>query len=146
VGRLAAENGNFGNDKNTKLKHVYLYSDGSCSNNPGTGGYGTILIYNEHKKELHGRVENTTNNRMELLGIIKGFECLKEKCMVTVVTDSKYVVDTINNNWKIKKNKDLWEQLNKLLLQHETEFKWIKGHNGNPENERCDYLARLRDE
>ena len=138
------------------MKKVTVYSDGACSPNPGPGGYGTILIYGKHRKEMSGNSENTTNNRMEILGVIKGLEALKEPCEVDVFSDSKYVVDAINKNWIIswqkknwlmdkttpRPNVDLWKILLELLAKHKVTFHWVKGHDGNIENERCDELAR----
>ncbi len=137
------------------LKKVKIYTDGACSGNPGPGGYGTILKYNGHVKELSEGYKNTTNNRMELLAIIKGLEALKEPCEVIVYSDSRYIVDAINkgwlyrwanNNWKrnkteMAKNIDLWQRLLEQLKRHKVIFKWVKGHAGHPENERCDQLA-----
>ena len=129
--------------------------ESACSGNPGAGGYGVILRYNGKEKELSGGDANTTNNRMELMGVITGLSALKEPCKVTLTTDSKYVVDSITKgwvyNWKkkgwIKSDKkpalnvDLWEKLLPLLETHEVTFMWVKGHAGHPENERCDRLA-----
>ncbi len=140
---------------NQPKKQVYIFSDGACSGNPGPGGYGVILRCNGREKELSGGEHQTTNNRMELMGVITGLEALKYPCKVTIQTDSKYVVDGIEkgwakswkkNNWiksdkKPALNKDLWERLLKLLEIHEVTFTWIKGHAGHPENERCDRLA-----
>lgn len=140
---------------NEPKKQVYIFSDGACSGNPGPGGYGVILRCDDREKELSGGEHQTTNNRMELMGVITGLEALKYPCKVTVQTDSKYVVDGIEkgwakswkkNNWiksdkKPALNKDLWEKLLKLLEIHEVTFTWIKGHAGHPENERCDRLA-----
>lgn len=137
------------------MKKVEIYSDGACSGNPGPGGYGTVLVYNGFEKELSEGYESTTNNRMELLGCIKGLECLKEPCEVTVTSDSKYLCDAINQGWleawkargwkkadkKPVLNQELWESLDKLLAIHKVTFKWIKGHNGHKYNERCDTLA-----
>lgn len=134
---------------------VYIFSDGACSGNPGPGGYGVILRCGEKEKELSGGESDTTNNRMELSGVIAGLEALKYPCKVFLQTDSKYVVDGIEkgwakswqrNNWiksdkKPALNKDLWERLLKLLDIHEVKFLWIKGHAGHAENERCDRLA-----
>lgn len=134
---------------------VYIFSDGACSGNPGPGGYGVILRCGEKEKELSGGESDTTNNRMELSGVIAGLEALKCPCKVFLQTDSKYVVDGIEkgwakswqrNNWiksdkKPALNKDLWERLLKLLDIHEVKFLWIKGHAGHAENERCDRLA-----
>ncbi len=137
------------------IKFVEIFTDGACSGNPGPGGYGVVLRYGTKEKELSGGDSSTTNNRMELLGVITGLAALKEPCQVTLTTDSKYVVDSITKgwvyNWKknnwIKSDKkpalnvDLWEQLLPLLEKHKVTFKWVKGHAGHPENERCDRLA-----
>lgn len=137
------------------MKTVYLYTDGACSGNPGPGGYGAILKYGQHVKEICGGDENTTNNRMELLGVIKGLEALNEPCHVVLTSDSKYVIDALSlgwaekwkqNGWKRNKkdaalNPDLWEKLLQLTSTHEMEYHWVKGHAGHPENERCDRLA-----
>ena len=137
------------------MKNVNLYTDGACSGNPGPGGYGVILEYNGKKKELSQGYIETTNNRMELLAVIKGLDALKEPCIVEVISDSKYVVDAINkgwvyvweeNNWiksdrKPVQNVDLWENLLALMDEHEVTFRWVEGHKGHPENERCDALA-----
>lgn len=138
------------------LKNVTVYTDGGCISNPGgNGGYGVVLLYNNYRKELSGGFRNTTNNRMELMAAIKGLEVLKERCDVTIYSDSKYLVDAIELGWVIKwknngwmrtkkeaaKNVDLWVKLLNLLEKHEVKFKWVKGHSGNIENERCDYLA-----
>jgi len=130
---------------------IEIYTDGSSRGNPGPGGYGTILRMGEHYKELSGGYRLTTNNRMELLGVIKGLEALKKlNSEVTVYSDSKYVVDAINLKWvfcwvkkdfKDKKNKDLWIRLLEIYKKHQVKFVWIKGHNAHPENERCDFLA-----
>jgi len=136
------------------VKKITLYSDGACSGNPGPGGFGTILDYNGQEKEMSGGFRKTTNNRMELLGVITGLKALKEPCEVTVVTDSQYVVNAMEkgwarkwkaNNWKRKTGKalnpDLWEELLGLSDIHKVSFKWVRGHNGHPQNERCDVLA-----
>ncbi len=137
------------------MKEITIYTDGACSGNPGPGGWGTVLRYGEHEKELSGGENPTTNNRMELTAVIRGLEALKEPCKVTVVTDSKYVSDGITKGWaygwrkkgwkksdgKPALNPDLWEQLLDLIAKHEVTFVWIKGHAGHPENERCDALA-----
>ena len=136
-------------------KLVYIYSDGACSGNPGPGGYGVILRCDGKEKELSGGEPHTTNNRMELSGVIAGLEALKYPCQVILQTDSRYVVDGIEkgwakswrrNNWiksdkKPALNSDLWEKLLDLLEVHEVKFVWIKGHAGFEENERCDRLA-----
>ena len=132
-----------------------IYADGACSGNPGVGGFGALLRADEKEKELSGCEELTTNNRMELLGVICGLEALKRPCRVRITTDSDYVVkgmtkwiDTwIRKNWmnaqkKNVLNRDLWERLLRASQPHEVEWVWIKGHNGHPENERCDRLAR----
>ncbi len=138
-----------------KLKHVDIYTDGACSGNPGKGGYGVVLKYNGAVKELSEGFISTTNNRMEILAAIKGLEVLKEPCEVTLYSDSKYLVDSVNQGWIIKwqknnwyrtksekaKNIDLFKRLLELLGVHKVEFVWIKGHAGHPENERCDELA-----
>ena len=136
-------------------KHVDIYTDGACSGNPGPGGYGAILVYNGREKELSGGERETTNNRMELLAVITALEALKEPCHVTVTTDSRYVSDGISKGWaeswrahgwkksdgKPALNRELWERLLELVLTHEVEFVWVKGHAGHPYNERCDTLA-----
>ena len=138
------------------MKKVTIYTDGACSGNPGPGGYGTVLIYGKHRKEMSGYSENTTNNRMELLSVIKGLEALKQPCEVDIFSDSKYVVDAINKKWAInwqrknwmkdkttpRLNADLWKVLMELLTKHKVAFHWVKGHDGNIENEKCDELAR----
>ncbi len=139
------------------MKKVEIYSDGACSQNPGPGGWAFIIKFNNHILEKSGGEEKTTNNRMELLGIINALKTLKEPCDVLIYTDSKYVVDSIEkgwvfrwkeNNWmKNKKqqalNKDLWAKLLNLLEIHKTKFNWIKGHANCKENNRCDKLAVL---
>lgn len=137
------------------LKQVVIYTDGACSGNPGPGGYGVVLLYNGHRKELSGGFRKTTNNRMELLGAIEGLRALKSPCAVKLHTDSQYVVNAIEKGWAAKwrangwmrnkkdkaVNPDLWEQLLGLCKQHKVEFVWVRGHAGNVENERCDVLA-----
>ncbi len=139
------------------MKTVEIYSDGACSKNPGPGGWAFILKYKEHVIEKSGGERHTTNNRMELLGIINALKMLKEACNVNIYTDSKYVVDSITKGWakrwqkngwmKNKKeealNKDLWQKLLSLLNKHSCTLNWVKGHAGHPENERCDKLAVL---
>ncbi|MBE7022015.1 MAG: ribonuclease HI [Ruminococcaceae bacterium] len=139
----------------SEQKTVELFTDGACSGNPGPGGWGTLLRYGAHTLELSGGYRLTTNNRMEILAVIRGLERLKEPCRVELYSDSKYVVDAVNqgwvygwkkNNW-LKSNKDpalnvdLWEQLLPLLARHTVTLHWVKGHDGHPENERCDVLA-----
>lgn len=137
------------------MKHVEIFTDGACSGNPGPGGYGAILRFGAHEKELSGGEAATTNNRMELMGVISALEALKEPCAVTLTTDSRYVVDSITKRWvyswrsngwiksdkKRALNVDLWERLLPLLETHSVELVWVKGHVGHPENERCDALA-----
>ena len=134
---------------------VIMYSDGGCLNNPGPGGYGVVLLYESKRKELYGGFHKTTNNRMELTGCIEGLKALKYPCPVVLHTDSRYVVNGISKGWaerwKKKKwmrsinapaeNYDLWDQLLSLCEVHQVTFKWVKGHAGNTENERCDRLA-----
>ncbi len=135
---------------------VTMYTDGSCLGNPGPGGYGTVLLYGENRKELSQGYSDTTNNRMELLAVITGLETLTRSCDVELWTDSKYVQQAITKGWlknwqrngwktaakKPVKNQDLWRKLMPQLEQHQVEFRWVKGHSGHPENERCDELAR----
>ena len=139
------------------MKKVQLYTDGACRGNPGRGGWGAILVWGSYEKEMSGGERETTNNRMELLAAIEGLSALKEPCEVTVISDSKYVVEAVNkgwvyswesNNWrksdkKPAQNVDLWEHLLALMEEHIVTFEWIEGHNGHPENERCDELAVL---
>ncbi|MBO4467957.1 MAG: ribonuclease HI [Clostridia bacterium] len=136
-------------------KTIEIFTDGACSGNPGPGGYGVILRYKGHEKELSGGEKSTTNNRMELTAVIKGLEALKEPCSVILTTDSKYVSDGINNGWarswkqngwrkadkKPALNTDLWDTLLLLLDKHDVTINWVKGHAGHKENERCDFLA-----
>ena len=138
------------------IKFVEIFTDGACSGNPGPGGYGVVLRYGTREKELSGGDSSTTNNRMELLGVITGLAALKEPCQVTLTTDSKYVVDSITKgwvyNWKknnwIKSDKkpalnvDLWERLLPLLEKHKVTFNWVKGHAGVEYNELCDQLCQ----
>ena len=137
------------------MKKIEMFTDGACSGNPGPGGWGTILRFGTVEKELSGGESMTTNNRMELTAVIRGLEALKEPCRVTVTTDSRYVVDGIEKGWakgwrargwvksdkKPALNPEIWGRLLDLLEQHEVTFRWIKGHAGHPENERCDQLA-----
>ena len=138
------------------MKKIDIYTDGACSGNPGAGGYGIVMLYKGIRKELSQGYRVTTNNRMEMLAVIKALECLKEPCQVTLYSDSKYVVDSITKGWvygwkkrgwiksdkKKALNVDLWERLLPLLEKHQFEFIWVKGHAENVENERCDELAR----
>lgn len=137
------------------MKKIDIYTDGACSGNPGPGGWGAILRYGNHQKEISGSENNTTNNRMEITALIKALEIVKEPCNIKVYTDSKYVCDSITKGWALSwKNKgwkkgdgkpalnsDLWEKLLSLISIHNVEFTWIKGHAGHPENELCDKLA-----
>lgn len=137
------------------MKEVILYTDGACSGNPGSGGYGAILIYNGVEKEISGGEANTTNNKMEMLAVIKGLEMLKEPCSVSVYSDSAYVVNSIEKGWiyswkkngwrkadkKEVKNVDLWERLLKQMEIHDVKFLKVKGHSTDELNNRCDRLA-----
>ena len=136
-------------------KQVELFTDGACSGNPGPGGWGAILRYKGVEKEMSGKEANTTNNRMELTAAIMGLEALKTACDVTLYSDSKYLCDGVNKGWvfswkkngwrkadkKPALNTDLWERLLTQLAIHKVEIIWVKGHEGHPENERCDKLA-----
>lgn len=130
---------------------VEIYTDGACSGNPGPGGWGVLLRYGEHEKELCGGEAETTNNRMEMMAVIKALEALKKRSVVDLYTDSQYVQKGVNEwmagwkakNWPAKiKNQDLWKQIDALLGAHDVTFHWVKGHAGHPENERADELAR----
>ena len=137
------------------MKKLEIYTDGACSGNPGPGGWGAILCYKHQEKEISGGEKNTTNNRMELLGVISALEILKEPCDITITSDSRYVVDGITKGWAKKwrsqgwmrnkkepaLNPDLWERLLTELDKHKVNFVWVKGHNNHPMNERCDKLA-----
>lgn len=136
-------------------KSVAIYTDGSCLGNPGPGGYGVVLNYNGHSKELSQGYTLTTNNRMELLAAIVGLEALTQVCEVTLTTDSQYVKQGIElwlSGWKKRnwltaskqavKNKDLWQRLDIINQHHQVQWRWVKGHSGHDENERCDQLAR----
>ena len=139
----------------TSKRLVTIYTDGACTGNPGPGGYGVVLEYGEHRRELSGGYRRTTNNRMELMGPIEALAALKASGRVTIYSDSKYVVDAISKGWakrwqvnswmRNKKeravNPDLWTRLLALCDKHEVEFRWVRGHAGNPDNERCDQLA-----
>lgn len=137
------------------MKEVILYSDGACSVNPGPGGYGSILEFNGTRKEFSNGFRNTTNNRMELMGVIEPLRLLKEPCKVTIYTDSMYIVNSVKKKWldgwvkrdwkrsdkESVKNIDLWKLMLELLDVHQLSFNWVKGHNEHEENERCDELA-----
>ena len=132
------------------MKKITLFSDGSALGNPGPGGYGVILRFGDKEREIVGAAEHTTNNRMELLGVIEGLAALKEPCEVAVISDSSYVVKGINEwlaNWikrdfKKVKNPDLWRRYIEVSKPHKIDAIWVRGHDGHIENERCDILAR----
>ena len=138
------------------MKHIDIYTDGSCRCNPGPGGWGAILVYKGIEKELCGGEANTTNNRMELTAVIRALQALKESCEITLTSDSKYVLDAITNGWaeswrakgwrKADKspalNPDLWEILLNEIKKHKITYNWVKGHAGHPYNERCDEMAQ----
>ena len=137
------------------MKKVEIYTDGACSGNPGPGGWGAILCYNGIEKELSGGEKQTTNNRMELTGVISALRALKEPCIVELWSDSKYVIDALEKGWaqgwrkkgwvksdkKPALNPDLWEQLLTLTEIHEMHYHWVKGHADNEKNNRCDKMA-----
>ena len=137
------------------MEKVTIYTDGACSGNPGPGGYGAILMYGEHKKELSGGEPETTNNRMELMGVITALRALKRPCRVQLYTDSQYIVNAVTKGWAVRwrengwvrnkkdraLNPDLWQTLLELLEILDVTFHWVKGHAENPYNNRCDELA-----
>ena len=136
-------------------KIVEIYTDGACSGNPGPGGWGVLLRYNGHEKEICGGEAETTNNRMEMMAVIKALEALSKSSQVKIYTDSKYVMHGITQwleGWKAKgwktaskkpvKNKELWQEIDQLVGKHDIEFIWVKGHAGHVDNERADALAR----
>ncbi|MBT7312952.1 MAG: ribonuclease HI [Halieaceae bacterium] len=136
------------------MRSVKAYTDGACSGNPGPGGWGVVLQFGDHERELKGGESDTTNNRMELTAAIEALKALKEPCHIALTTDSTYVKDGITkwlsnwkrNGWKTAakkpvKNQDLWQQLEDCVAQHTVEWLWVKGHSGHPENERADTLA-----
>ena len=137
------------------MKTVTLYTDGACSGNPGPGGWGAILEYMGHEKELSGGEDNTTNHRMELTAVIEGLSCLKQPCIVELYSDSKYVIDGLEKGWaegwkkrgwvksdkKPALNPDLWDKLLELTHIHQMHYHWVKGHADNPKNNRCDEMA-----
>ena len=139
------------------MKEVDIFTDGACSGNPGPGGWGAILKYNSYEKEISGASPDTTNNKMELTAVIEALKLLKEPCIVNLYSDSKYVCDGLSlnwarswkkNGWKKKDGKsalniDLWDELLKLENIHKLNINWVKGHDGHPENERCDTLATM---
>ena len=136
------------------MKQVEIYTDGACRGNPGHGGWAAILVYGVHERITSGGERLTTNNRMELSAAIYGLRALRERCAVSLYSDSRYLVDAINQGWldswrkngwrrgkEELKNADLWQELASLLEKHEVTFFWVKGHDGNPYNERCDKIA-----
>ncbi len=132
------------------MKKITLFSDGSALGNPGPGGYGAILRYGDKERIISGGEAHTTNNRMELLGVIEGLRALKEPCDVTIISDSSYVIKGINEwlegwvkrNFAKVKNPDLWQEYLRVSHPHKIHGVWVRGHNGHPENERCDVIAR----
>lgn len=139
----------------SQQKHVTIFTDGSCLGNPGPGGYGVVIKYGKHEKELAEGYQLTTNNRMEMLAAIKGLAALKESCTIELTTDSQYLRQGIQqwihnwkkNGWKTAakkpvKNVDLWQALDRECQRHNVQWHWVKGHSGHAENERCDELAR----
>ena len=137
------------------MQHIEIYTDGACSGNPGPGGWGVLMRYNGHEKELCGGEAETTNNRMEMMAVIEALLALKKKSHVKLYTDSKYVMQGATEwmagwkakNWKTAskkpvKNQDLWQRIDSVLQEHDVEFFWVKGHAGHPDNERADELAR----
>lgn len=138
------------------MRQVRAFTDGACSGNPGPGGWGAVLQFGDHERELHGGAADTTNNRMELTAAIEALRALRESCRVSLTTDSTYVKDGITqwlanwkrNDWKTAakkpvKNQDLWQALDHESSRHEIDWCWVKGHSGHPENERADRLANL---
>lgn len=137
------------------MKQVTIYTDGACSGNPGPGGWGAVLLYGTHRKEISGGEAATTNNRMELTAVIAALSLLKESCIVELYSDSKYVIDALEKGWargwkkrgwvksdkKPALNPDLWQQLLELVDRHQLHDHWVKGHAENPENNRCDQMA-----
>ncbi len=140
----------------SEKKKITIYTDGACIGNPGPGGYGAVLLYNDHRKELSGGYRKTTNNRMEIMAAIVALRALKTPCTVTLYSDSQYLVNAMMKGWAKKwrafgwmrnkdkdpaVNPDLWAEMLELCEKHEVEFKWVRGHSGNMENERCDFLS-----
>ncbi len=137
------------------LLQVTIYTDGACTGNPGPGGYGAVLLYDRHRREISAGYRRTTNNRMEMMAIIHALELLKERCRVTLYTDSQYIAESINNGWvhrwqkngwrRSRKDKalnsDLWTRILALFEKHQVAVKWVRGHAGDPENEMADQLA-----
>ena len=142
-------------DKRSSSKPVLIWTDGACSGNPGPGGWGVLMRFNGHEKELYGGEEETTNNRMELTAAIKALKELKRPCLIELYTDSQYVRGGVTgwlekwkaNGWKTSnrkpvKNEDLWRSLDEAVARHKISWHWVKGHAGHPENEKADELAR----
>jgi ribonuclease HI len=141
--------------KKSNLPRVVIYTDGACTGNPGPGGYGVILKSGQNRKEISSGYRLTTNNRMELMAVIAGLAAVKKRCQIILYTDSQYIADSINQRWVYQwkekgwrrgkrekaQNVDLWEKILQLLDEHQVEIKWVKGHVGDPENERADFLA-----
>ena len=136
------------------MKHVIIYTDGACRGNPGPGGWGALIKFDNAEKEIFGGQSDTTNNQMELTAAIEGLAALKETCNVELFTDSRYVMDGITqwirnwkkNNWRTSakkdvKNKELWQKLDNLISQHQVQWHWVKGHSGDAGNETADFLA-----
>jgi ribonuclease HI len=139
----------------TKNNTVVIYTDGACSGNPGPGGWGSVLLYNAHRREMSGGEAGTTNNRMEMMAVIQALESLKRPCSVMIYTDSVYVMKGMmewleqwkKRGWKTAakkpvKNVELWQRLEQAIGRHEVKWQWVKGHSGVPENDRADELAR----
>lgn len=140
----------------TGPEHILVFTDGACLGNPGPGGYGVVLIFGESRKEIWDGYRKTTNNRMEILAAIKGLECLKDRCRVTLFSDSRYLVRAVEQGWARRwrargwmrndthraLNQDLWDRLLRLCEYHIVEFRWIRGHGHSNENEYCDQLAK----
>jgi ribonuclease HI len=138
-----------------ELRQVEIYTDGGCIGNPGPGGYGVVLKHGSHRREISGGFRRTTNNRMEILAAVIGLQALKEPCRVTLYSDSEYLVRAMSEGWVTRwqaqgwmrtrkeaaKNPDLWESLLEAAESHTIEWRWVRGHAGNRENERCDWLA-----
>jgi ribonuclease HI len=133
------------------MSKVIIYTDGACKGNPGLGGYGAILMYNEHKKEIKGAVPDTTNNKMELTAVIEALKQIKFECSIDIYTDSQYVQRGMTEwitgwkkkNWNKVKNIELWQELDSLASSHKVTWNWVKAHNGDPLNERADELANI---